>query len=219
MIRGIMFVFGGNVRLLAGDVCPRGWSSRSAMRGTPCGQRGLSPESPRSLYRPAVENGAVGLRGSPTGSGFDGRCDIDPRDRRPRMWQLGKMRGWIRVRSIHVAGTRNERIADFEHAFETERPIRRNRLAQGILGDDDPHSRRLTVIPFHQIVRPVRADHAVSCGDLVPEQSFWRARPADPGDIDGEAIGMRCNQGGGLLERVIHREVRTATLWPLITCD
>src|SRR6266511_4356828 len=44
--------------------------------------------------------------------------------------------------------TRNERIADFEHAFETERPIRRNRLAQGILGDDDSHSRLLTVIPF-----------------------------------------------------------------------
>jgi hypothetical protein len=187
------------------------------MRGTPCGQRGLSPESRGLCIGPplktersvceALRPGAVLMVAVTLIRGIAGRA-------------CGSLEnGWIRVRSIHVAGTRNERIADFEHAFETERPIRRNRLAQGILGDDDPHSRRLTVIPFHQIVRPVRADHAVSCGDLVPEQSFWRARPADPGDIDGEAIGMRCNQGGGLLERVIHREVRTATLWPLITCD
>jgi len=27
---------------------------------------------------------------------------------------------------------------------------------------------------------------------------------------------LRCNQGGRLLERVIHREIRTATFWSLI---
>src|SRR2546421_537110 len=80
---------------------------------------------------------------------FKSRCDIDPRleERRPRMWRFEKMRGWIRARSIYAAGTRDERIADFEHIFETDRPIRRNGLAQRILGDDDLHSRRLTVIP------------------------------------------------------------------------
>src|SRR5258707_14564428 len=45
MIRGITIGFGGNLRLLAGDVCPRGWSERSTMGATPFGQPSLSPES------------------------------------------------------------------------------------------------------------------------------------------------------------------------------
>jgi len=46
------------------------------------------------------------------------------------------------------------------------------------------------VIPFGPVVRSVRADHPMSGGDLVPQQSARRAGAADPGDVDRESVGM-----------------------------
>jgi hypothetical protein len=46
------------------------------------------------------------------------------------------------------------------------------------------------VIPFGRVVRSARADHPMSGGDLVPQQSARRAGAADPGDVDRESVGM-----------------------------
>src|SRR5262245_55508492 len=100
------------------------------------------------------------------------------------------MPGW--VRGGRTCGNRpcNQQKTDFKHVFETDRSIRCNRFAQRIVGEDDFHPSRLTVIPFHWIVRPVRTDHAVPRGNLVPQQGAGRTRCADPGNIDGKSIGM-----------------------------
>ncbi len=101
------------------------------------------------------------------------------------------MRGRFRRQFAYTARNRDERIADFEHAFETDGSVRRDCFAQRVLGQNDLYPRRLAVVPFRRVVGPVWADHTVPRRDLVPKQSAWRAGCADPGNVDGEPIGVK----------------------------
>src|SRR6478735_1137606 len=77
------------------------------------------------------------------------------------------MCGRVDRRLDRGARSSDERITDFEHAFEADRPVYRDGLAQRVLGEDDFHPCRLAV--FHSIglygpygqITPCRA--AISC--------------------------------------------------------
>ena len=61
----------------------------------------------------------------------------DPRldgSRSPRLPRLEKMRGRRRSRPACAARSRDNRIADFEHAFEIDRPAREGRLLDEPIG-------------------------------------------------------------------------------------
>ena len=161
-------------------------SSSLAMRGTPFGQPILPPETGGHRIASKVETAVLGSC-SITG-GFRPRID---EYRGPRLRWLEKMRGRVRGGRVYGARSRDQRITDFKHAFEANRSVRCDGLAQRIIGEDNLHPCRLAVIPFYWVVRPVRTDHAVPRGDLVPQQGARRARCADPGNIDGKPISMK----------------------------
>src|SRR6266478_5896629 len=73
--------------------------------------------------RAGAQNGATGLHSSPIASDFDVRRGSDPRLDGHLQW-LEKMCEQVRGRPVDAARSRNQGIADFEHAFQTDRPVR-----------------------------------------------------------------------------------------------
>ena len=118
------------------------------------------------------------------------------------------MRGRVSGGRAYGARSRDQRIADFKHVFEGDRSIRCYGLAQRIIGEDDFHPCRLAVIPFQQVAWPIRADHAVPRGDLVPQQGARRAGCADADNVDCQPIGMERMEFVGEAPHPEHR-------WPV----
>src|SRR5260221_892056 len=129
IIRGITIGLSDNMRFLAEDFGRRGSSARSAMRGTPFGQPDLPTENGLFIARLSKMERSVCERSLV--SGFDERRSEPMLDRHRSPWsrRIGKTRGRVGTRRAYAARSRDHRRTDFKHAFETDRPVRRNGFA------------------------------------------------------------------------------------------